>query len=494
MTLVPLDIPPGVYRNGTDLQSQGRWRDSNLIRWIDGTMRPMRGWRVKSATAAAAKVRGMLSWISNNNSRYIAGGTYNKLYIWSAAGVRRDITPTSFTAGREDASVFTGFGGSAFGSFTYGTTRPTDSSRIQAATSWALDTFGENLVGCTPDDGKIYEWGLDTGVVAAAVANAPEGNRSLVVTGERFLMALGAGSNPRKVQWCDREDNTVWNAAATNEAGDIELDTAGQVLAGLNVRGQTMIFTTIDAHTATYIGPPLVYGFERVGSACGLISQGAAVTVDQGAYWMGPRAFHLYSGGAVQDVSCDVSDYIFNDINRTQVSKVFGVANSSHGEITWFYPSGASTENDRYVTFNYIEGHWSIGTLDRTAGVDRGAFQQPIWAKASDAHIYEHDIGVIYDGAVPFAETGPIMIATGDAVASVVGMLPDEQTQGDVNVTFKTRFFPNGTERDYGPYAMSNPTSMRFTGRQLRMRVSAVNGVDWRVGVNRLDIVPGGRR
>ena len=38
MPLLPLDIPAGIYRNGTDLQSQGRWRDSNLVRWFDNTI------------------------------------------------------------------------------------------------------------------------------------------------------------------------------------------------------------------------------------------------------------------------------------------------------------------------------------------------------------------------------------------------------------------------------------------------------------------------
>jgi hypothetical protein len=55
-------------------------------------------------------------------------------------------------------------------------------------------------------------------------------------------------------------------------------------------------------------------------------------------------------------------------------------------------------------------------------------------------------------------------------------------------------FYPNGTERDYGPYSMSNPTSIRFTGRQVRMRVEGVANSDWRVGINRLDAVPGGKR
>ena len=86
------------------------------------------------------------------------------------------------------------------------------------------------------------------------------------------------------------------------------------------------------------------------------------------------------------------------------------------------------------------------------------------------------------------------MIASGDQIASVVEMIPDEKTQGDVSATFKTRFYPNDTEREYGPYSMSSPTSLRFTGRQLRMRVEGERLANWRIGINRLDIVLGGRR
>ena len=493
MTLIPLDIPAGVYRNGTDLQSQGRWRDANLVRWIDGTMRPLGGWRERSATAAAAKIRGMLAWNDDDDKRWIAGGTYNKLYIWGETGIRYDITPAGFTAGRQDALAFTGYGGSFYGRYGYGVARP-DTVRIQPATSWSLDTWGENLVGCTEDDGKIYEWALATGTAAAVVTNAPTSNRSLIVTAERFLFALGAGGNPRKIQWSDREDNTTWSPAATNEAGDLELETSGQVMKGVRVRGQTLILTSTDAHAANYIGPPYVYGIERVGASCGLIANEAVAVVDAGAFWMGAHAFYAYTGGAVQEVQSDVSDYVFSDLNRAQISKAFAVTNSNFGEIFWFYPSGDSTENNRYAAYNYIENTWYTGNLPRTAGVDRGAFRQPIWASADNYKIYEHEIGFDYDNLTPFAESGPIMIGSGETVASVIEMIPDEKTKGDVNVTFKTRFYPNGIERDYGPFDMSLPTSMRFTGRQIRLRIDGVALGDWRVGVNRLDVVAGGRR
>jgi len=493
MALVDLKIPPGVYRNGTDLQGEGRWRDVNLVRWHDGLMRPVGGWRTKSATAGANKLRGMLSWTDNSANRYIAAGSYNKLYAYNNAGTQYDITPSGLTSGREDAAAFTAYGSGIYGSLGYGVARQ-DTTNIQSATVWHLQPWGERLLAQNADDGKIYEWSLNTGTPAALLSNAPTNNEAIVVTAERFVFALGAGGNPRKVQWSDREDNNTWTAATTNEAGDLELATAGTIMAGVNVRGGTLILTSRDSFYAVYQGPPYVYGIERVGTASGLAAPLACVAVDQGAVWMGVNSFFIYNGSSVSELNSEVSDYVFTDINKSQISKVFGVSNSLYNEVWWFYPSSGSTENDRYVVFNYSENTWYIGDLDRTAGVDRGAFRQPMLADASDRHIYEHEVGFDYSGLTPFAETGPFRIGTGDNVISVTELIPDEKNQGDVNAIFKSRFYPNGTERSYGPYSLTNPTSVRFTGRQLRLRVEGQNLTDWRVGINRVSAVAGGRR
>ena len=142
MALIDLNIPAGIYRNGTDLQAQGRWRDANLVRWHDGVMRPIGGFRTRSDTAGANKLRGMLTWSDNSSDRWIASGSYNKLYIWNSGGTQFDITPAGLTEGREDALAFTGYGGNLYGSFAYGVARP-DTSRIQPATSWHLEPWGE---------------------------------------------------------------------------------------------------------------------------------------------------------------------------------------------------------------------------------------------------------------------------------------------------------------------------------------------------------------
>ena len=493
MALIPLQIPPGIHRNGTDFESSNRWRDASLVRWQDGSLRPVGGWTTRKASAFAAAPRGMVSWMDNSNDEKLCSGTYDKLYYVNPGSTVSDITPSGLTSGDLNGVVNLGYGGGYYGTSYYGRA-PTSSGVYQEATTWALDTWGEYLLACSSKDGKIYEWQLDTAVLPTALTNAPVSNVSMLVTEERFVFALGAGGNPRKVQWCDKEANTVWTPAATNEAGDMELQTTGQIMCGVRVKGRTLILTDNDAHTATYISPPFVYSFERVGTACGVASRKALVAVDDGAFWMGKKGFYTYDGSSAKQLPCEALDYVFDDINTSQISKVYAVHNSQHGEIWWFYPSADNLENNRYVALDYKEGHWSVGVLERTAGVDQGVFDRPIWAD-DDGNLYNQETGYTHNGSSkPFAESGSISLGNGDQIMRVTNLIPDEKTQGDVEVTFKTRFYPNDTETTHGTYTLGNPTDVRFSGRQLRMKIQGATNNDWRSGVMRIEARTGGRR
>lgn len=603
MPLIPLKIPAGFHRTGTDLDAAGRWRDGSLVRWRDGSLRPIGGWRVNEniASITTNAPRGMHTWESNNGTRYVAAGSYNELFTVVSGGTAYDIAPTDLTAGSESAAVNIGYGYGFYGSGTYGTPRP-DTGNIVAATTWSLDNWGEYLLACSTADGRILEWQLGTSSKAAVVANAPTNNLGVIVTEERFVFALGAGGNPRKVAFSDREDNTTWTPASTNEAGDIELQTSGQIETAIRTRGQTLIITDVDAHTARYIGPPYVYGFERVGTSCGIISRRAAADVDMGVFWMGNGGFFRFDGNVVSEIPCAVHDYVFGDLNTSQKSKTWAFTNGQFGEIWWFYCSGSSTEIDRYVAFDYKENHWLIGNLSRTSGASRGVFEYPM-LMGQDGAMFDHEVGLSYvdtqtytvtvasvggsnrfilDGSnypaitlkrgytyvfdqsdssntghpiafrtsddsaytsgvtttgtagssgakttfvVPsdapaslkyyctvhgnsmgnnitvtdadgvFAESGPFSMGSGDRIMQVTDLIPDEKTQGDVNIKFKSRFYPNATESTHGPYTPANPTAVRFSGRQIRMRVEGDTPyAAWRVGTMRIDAKSGGRR
>ena len=493
MALIPLKIPAGVYRNGTEYQSAGRWYDANLVRWYENTLRPIGGWRKKSATALTGLCRGILTWRTNSGARYIAAGTQSKLYAMDENNVIKEITPTGIASGRADAVSGTGYGYNTYGSYAYGVARP-DAGAIAPATTWSLDTWGEYLVACSDSDGKLYEWqlGFTTPTLAAAITNAPTGCAALLSTAERFLFALGASSNPRLVKWSDQEDNTTWTASATNQAGDFELNTVGALKCGKRVRGINLLFTDVDVHTATYVGLPYVYQFERAGSGCGVISSQSVAAIDSAAMWMSRSGFWMFDG-YVKPMPCDVSDYVFTNMNYNQASKVYAVHNSKYGEVWWFYPSSSSNEVDSYVIYNYRENHWNIGTLARTAGVDRGVYLNPIMVDPS-GYIYEHEVGYNYDSGSVYAESGPYEIGVGENIMSVRQVIPDEQTLGDVQISFKSRMYPTSTETTHGPYSASQPTDARFSGRQVKIRYTGAVLEDWRVGVTRVDAVAAGKR
>ena len=420
-------------------------------------------------------------------------GTHSKLYIMDENAVLKDITPTGFTAGRASAVSGTGYGYNTYGSFAYGVARP-DVGTVAPATTWSLDSWGEYLVGCSDTDGKLYEWqlGFATPTLAAVITNAPTGCAAVLSTAERFLMALGASSNGRLVKWSDQEVNTTWTPLATNQAGDFEINTSGSLKCGKRVRGINLLFTDVDVHTASYVGLPYVYAFERVGSGCGVISAQAVAAIDTAAMWMSRSGFWIFDG-YVKPMPCDVSDYVFQNMNYNQMSKVYAVHNSKYGEVWWFYPSSASNEVDSYVTYNYRENHWNIGVMGRTAGTDRGVFTNPIMVDAS-GYIYEHEVGYAYDSGSVYAESGPMEIGNGDNIMSVRQVIPDEQTLGEVQISFKTRFYPMDTEYTYGPYSAAIPTDVRFSGRQVKIRYTGAVLEDWRVGVNRIEAVAAGKR
>lgn len=491
MNMIPLDIPPGIVRGGTELESAGRWRDGSLVRWREGILQPVGGWITRAASGAANPPRGALAWRDNGGDRRIAFGTADKLFVMGASNIVSDITPVGLVAGSAGAAANTGYGGGFYGVGTYGTPRAATGSLLPA-TIWSLDTWGQNLVGCSNADGRLFEWALNTATPAAVIANAPTSCEALMVTEERFLFALGAGGNPRRVQWSDRENNTLWTPAATNQAGDIDLQTEGAIQCGVRTRGQALILTDVDAHSATFVGAPFIYGFERVGSGCGVAGPMAAASTDMGVFWMGRRGFFRYAGGAVETVPCDVAEVVFSELNQQQTSRCHAVPMRARGEVWFFYPA-ASGEVTRYAIYNYVEGHWSLGSLARTCGVDGAIFGAPLMLGA-DGVVYEHENGYEYGGQTPFVESGPIQLGAGEVVMHATELIPDERTQGAVQARFSTRFHPNNTRYEHGPYAMANPTSVRFTGRQIAMRVEGVASSDWRVGIPRLRVFTGGYR
>lgn len=491
MAFMTFELPPGLSSRGTQYQNKGRWKISSFVRWYEGAMKAIGGWGARITSAITGKGRSMIVW-RGQGTRFFAVGTESNLYAASPSLTAMvDITPVGFTPGHADAATGGGYGVGYYGVGTYGTPRTDTTVLAFEASMWTLDTFGDYLVGCMADDSNVYEWQLDitTPTKAAVVSGSPTG-KAVVTTPEGFLVVLGAGGDNRKLQWSDRRDNTVWTPTATNQAGDYDIETQGQLMCGRRTRSSTLIWTDLDVYAMNYLGLPYVYDVQRVGENAGIISRGAHAAADGRVFWWGPNGFCMWDGAAVQPMSCDVYDATIGDLNFTQRSKISAFTVSEFGEVWWCFPSSASTENDMVVVFNYKEGHWALHEISRLSGFDRGIYNYPM-AVSADGYVYEHEKGSTWD-STPYAESNPVELGEGDRRMIVTGIIFDETTQGDVTAYVKTRNFNNDAETTWGPYNAPNPVSTRIQGRAHRLRVEFNAVGNW--GAPRFDIVPGGRR
>jgi len=488
-----------MLQTGTIYQAQGRWYNGNLIRWqMDGqvwAVQPVGGWVARLSATITGKCRAVHQWVDNDTVRWMALGTHSKLYVCTPSDTTAyDITPSGFTAGDADAAAAGGYGSGDYGEGTYGTPR-LDVAAVQPASMWTLDNFGEVLVGCMAEDSNVYSWDPNSGTntLAAAVTNAPTGT-AIVVTEERFLFVLGAGGDNRKVQWCDQEALTTWTPSSTNQAGDQTLVTPGRLMCGRRIRGGTLLFTDQDVHLATYLGQPFIYSFQRVGDNCGIISRGAAMSVDSRCFWMGANRFWMFDG-VTRPMMCDVADGVFGDLNETQRSKVTAYHDPQFGEIRWFYPSSASTENDRSVVYNYLGDFWFVDEdFARTAAFQRGIFTDPVMVDSS-GQVWDHETGASYSSMTPTLRSGPYELGEGDRILRARRLISDEITAGEWRVTFYARDWPNDSETTHGPYTLDNPTSVRFAARQARMEIELITPSQTaRWGIPRVDVLEGGKR
>jgi hypothetical protein len=497
MSLLSIQLPPGIKRSGTVYQSKGRWYDSNLVRPRQDATMPVAGWQLRSDAAAfSGACRCVLTWRDNSGNNWIGVGSSSHLYVQDEAGTNHDITPAGYVVGRDDATQNVGYGGAPYGIGLYGTPSP-GTDAFLPATVWTLQTWGEDQAACADSDGKIYLWSLVTATPAAVVANAPVKNVGIVVTQEGFLFALGATGDGRRVAWCDQQNITLWAADATNQAGDYDLPTSGTLQCGCQVPGGALLLTDIDAWLAGYVGAPLVYGFNRVGSGCGPISRGAMAANGAVAVWMGRGGFWLFDGQSVQPLDCEAFGAAFGNINTNQQSKVTAVHLADEGEVWWFYPSASSNENDSYICWCYRESErlgrnvWMIGTLARTAGDGRGVFTTPIMV-GPDGLVREHETGINYDGLQPYIESGPFEIGLGDFMAEVQMVIPDQFADGDYSATFFNRYWPEGPESVVGPVTLVSPTDVLFQATETRVRYTALTtSATSTIGNVRLSVIQG---
>jgi len=444
-----------------------------------------------------------------------------------------------------------GWGTSTWSRLTWGSGSTTSSVVLDPGT-WSLDNFGQQLIA-TVKDGKTFVWnpGVSNPLENRAVvmSGAPTATR-LTITSDRDRHVVHFGTettigdattqDPMFIRFSDQENFSVYQPTSVNTAGTFRLDTGNKIVAAVSGKDYNLILTDQAAYTMQFVGPPFTFSIRQVGSNCGCIGQHAVVYADGRVYWMGAGGGFFVFDGTVKLLPSLVEDFVFTTtgsnvgVNYSSNEIIYASHNSLFNEIIWFYPAGTpsgnpATQNNRSVTYNYVENTWSTMSLARSSYADASTYDVPyateytttstpslpILSGATNTFgaslYYAHEVGnneVALNGtttAIPaYIQSGDFDLPTdgdGEYLLRVSRFLPDfKNLQGNAIVTIFLKNFPvdAGTSSQLGPFTINSTTQKidtRARGRLANIKIqnTAVNET-WRFGTFRADVNPDGRR
>jgi hypothetical protein len=607
MPLNKLQFRPGIDKQNTEYGAEGRWIDSDNVRFHYGLPQKVGGWQKLVDDTLIGVARDIHAWTDLSGVRYTALGTDRKFYIYTE-GTIGDVTPirkttssisnpfttngtnnvtvtdTGHNASVGDFVVFDSFsaidgldmnaefeitsitnsnsyvvtqtsnasgstsGGGGTGNINYQISIGTDASvygygwgvgtwnngtwNTPRSTStvtldgrnWSFDNFGEDLIA-TVHKGGTFRWDTSAGLNtrATVISQAPTTSRfNLVSMPDRHVFLFGTettigDANTRDdlfLRFSSQEDFTTWTPTATNTSGSFRIQDGSKIVAAVRSRNAVLVWTDNSLHALQFVGAPFTFSLVELGANCGAVGVHSAVDINGVAYWMSQNSFYLYDG-TVKKLPCSVQDYVFEDFSIANYPETYAGINSEFNEITWFYPSAASTQIDRAVTYNYLEKSWHTSNLARTSWSDYGVYQQPYATKyfpndtattptvkgltAGASTFYEHEVGFDDDGTAmtAFITSGDFDIQDGQQMLSVSRGIPDFKDQvGDATIKLG-KSFPSSTANEISRIVNTNTTKfdLRGRGRQANVDIRSTDvGANWRYGTLRLDVKPDGGR
>jgi len=420
---------------------------------------------------------------------------------------------------------------------------------------WSLSNFGQVLVA-TIANGKTFTWnaGITTRLTTRAStttsgfstsANPTATRVTLVSPTTRHLIHLGTETtigdtttqDDMFIRFSDQEDINDYAPTAINSAGSQRLQDGTRIVGSLKAKESILVWTDNALYTMKFIGAPFTFGFEQVGTNCGLIGKNAAVEIDGVAFWMSSNGFFMFDG-TVKSLPCSVEDYVYDQADTTKGQQICAGLNNQFTEVVWYYPSTNSDYNDQYVVFNYGQpmqgGVWYIGTESRTSWIDSTVYPKPSATKFNNlatgtfpvivgesglgqSQFFEHEVGTdqvnqdgsttkvtsfvkSYDFDIQSRQQGTEGVS-GDIFLAMRRFVPDfKNLQGNAKVTLAVKRYPqqSDTTTALSPFTINSSTDKKDTrarGRFVNIKIENTDvSESWRFGTLRIDIQPDGRR
>lgn len=356
---------------------------------------------------------------------------------------------------------------------------------------WSFAAWGRELLACPRGEG-LYRWALNPSRRAEPVAGAPANIGWMTVTAQRTAMCFGASGSdgafdPLLIRWSDIEDLSVWQADATNNAGQLRLGSGSRILRGVQGAGQVLLWTDRGLHGLAFTGDSgSVYALNVLAEDCGLAGPLAMAEWRGAPVWLTPgRAVLRLEGGVPQPLDCRVRRLSFDAVPADRLGLVAAGSLDAAGELWFLLPETGENARPRAAFLNG-EGGWSLAELDRAVLLDT---PQGLAMGDEAGGLWLHELaeaGADGGSLNAWAESTPVL--TGSGAATFLTASAD-MTGGPLALTLTTETASRSTS-----VSEATPSgALRVTGRRATLRLAG-GSARFRCAGIRLEAVPAGRR
>jgi len=236
---------------------------------------------------------------------------------------------------------------------------------------WEFVKWGENIIAVggintgTPVPPQIITMGAVGSTEFADLGGSPPQARHIATVKDFVVMANiyeSATLYPSRVRWSGVNDETIWTTNKQAQADYQDVPTGGWIQKmvggdyGLLIMERGLV-------RMDYIGPPLVFAFNRVLPELGTNAPNSVIQWGEIVFFLGPTGFEGVAGGVQRLEIGDnkINRWFFSQVDLNYAYRIVGALDRINKKLVWIFPDNGATAGlpNQGLFYDLASKRWS---------------------------------------------------------------------------------------------------------------------------------------
>lgn len=338
--------------------ANGMWSDASNVRFRNGFAEKRKGYREVYTTPTATPY--WLGMFGTSTARFLVQACTDSVFVDDGT-TRTDITGTPPTGSRDDR--------------------------------WSGFDFNGVLILNNGVDDPFY-WNGNTATNLATLTGWTAGTKAdFMCAFKAYIFSISVTKSgtkyPYRVMWGNAAEPgslpTTYTAAATNDAGELDIVGIGPLVAALPYGDMLIVYGQKGRKGLRYVGGNDVFAVIDLPGDDGLLARGCVVHTPKGHVFLTNGDVRIHTGGeSISIAEGRVRKWLAATMDSTNAPRSFVCLNPQETEVWICFPSALQESCDTIAAWNWNDDTWSIYTAPNltygVSGLISSALSATTWS------------------------------------------------------------------------------------------------------------------